>query len=335
MQEMKIKIGNREYTLNNNSGKYDRAKKDAGGNATPEQILAHYDKLAGLIKNENGNKIENGSFWEAEKKRIADEPRQLKNKTDEEPREIMRNSIDNQYVPSSIYHKAKQELEFRNMSGKKDDEILKLSPEFYGIGVNLRSLWKKIKSWFDDKKSPSRQQIVGQKKIKMEKKSWHETWWGVLVIGIFVTVVGGFILSRLNFNQELAVKENQNILVSNESFSEGQATSTLNISDLFDKALKLETVLERQYFLEKYIGEKVIGNGIVDEVSKSGLEEYFIDIRISGRTLVVCPIKKTAENEKKILFLKGKKMNFSGIFTYQQIFGHEGLKIDECNLLNL
>ena len=120
---MKIKSGNREYTLNNNSGKLDRAKKDAGDNATPEQILAHYDKLAGLIKDENGNKVENGPFWEPEKKRIADEPRQLKYKTDEELRETMRNSIDNQYVPSSIYHKAKQELEFRN-SRKQDDLII-------------------------------------------------------------------------------------------------------------------------------------------------------------------------------------------------------------------
>jgi hypothetical protein len=151
MQEMKIKIGDREYTLNNNSDKYDRAKKDAGENSTPEQILAHYDKLAGLIKDENGTKVENGKFWETEKARIADEPKQLKHKTDEELMEIMRNSIDNQYVPSSIYHKAKQELEFRSTSkkeNKKDDEILKLSPELYGIGVNLKSLWKKIKSWF-------------------------------------------------------------------------------------------------------------------------------------------------------------------------------------------
>ena len=68
MQEIKIKIGNREYTLNNNSSKYDRAKKDAGENATDEQVLAHYDKLAGLIKDENGVKVENGRFWEKERK---------------------------------------------------------------------------------------------------------------------------------------------------------------------------------------------------------------------------------------------------------------------------
>ena len=149
MQEMKIKIGDHEYVLNNNSGKLDRAKKDAGDNASPEHVLAHYDKHAGFIRDESGNKVENGPFWEAEKKRIADEPRQLRYKTDEELREIMRNSIDNQYVPSSIYHKAKQELEFRNMPKQqnKDEEVLKLSPEFYGIGVNIKSLRRKVRSW--------------------------------------------------------------------------------------------------------------------------------------------------------------------------------------------
>ena len=150
MQETKVKIGDREYTLNNNSGKLDRAKRDAGQNATDEQTLAHYDKLAGLIKDENGNKIENESFWEVERKRLADMPGQLQYKTDDELKEMMRDSIDNQYVPASIYHKAKQELEFRNAAkhAKSDDEIVKLSPEFYGVGINLKSLWRKIKSWF-------------------------------------------------------------------------------------------------------------------------------------------------------------------------------------------
>ena len=74
----------------------------------------------------------------------------LENKTKEELKRIMRNSIDNQYIPSSIYHKAKQELEFRNTSKQKNknDEILKLSPELYGVGINLKSLWRKIKLFF-------------------------------------------------------------------------------------------------------------------------------------------------------------------------------------------
>ena len=40
----------------------------------------------------------------------------LKKKSDEELRDIMRASIANAYVPSSIYHRAKLELEFRTRS---------------------------------------------------------------------------------------------------------------------------------------------------------------------------------------------------------------------------
>lgn len=30
----------------------------------------------------------------------------------------------------------------------KDGEILKLSPELYGVGINLKVLWRKIKRYF-------------------------------------------------------------------------------------------------------------------------------------------------------------------------------------------
>lgn len=33
-------------------------------------------------------------------------------------------------------------------SSEKKEEIVKLSPEFYGVGVNLRALWKKISKFF-------------------------------------------------------------------------------------------------------------------------------------------------------------------------------------------
>lgn len=73
IEEIRIKVRGREYTLNNNSNKYERAKLAAGTNATEEQILAYYDKLAGLIKDESGQKVENGRFWEGEKGRLAKE----------------------------------------------------------------------------------------------------------------------------------------------------------------------------------------------------------------------------------------------------------------------
>lgn len=36
-----------------------------------EQILAYYDKFAGLILDEDGNKIENGQFWKEYQKKLA------------------------------------------------------------------------------------------------------------------------------------------------------------------------------------------------------------------------------------------------------------------------
>ncbi len=40
----------------------------------------------------------------------------LRNKTDQELMDLMRASVSNQYVPSSVYHRAKQELDFRKMN---------------------------------------------------------------------------------------------------------------------------------------------------------------------------------------------------------------------------
>ncbi len=85
MQEYKIKIGNREYTLNNNSDKYDRVFDPKfnpefvkGEQLTNEQILAYYDKFAGLILDENRQKIENGQFWKAYEEKLAKQRQQEK-----------------------------------------------------------------------------------------------------------------------------------------------------------------------------------------------------------------------------------------------------------------
>lgn len=39
---------------------------------------------------------------------------------------------------------SKQEIEQYN----ENKEVFKLSPEIYGVGINLKNLWKKIKFWF-------------------------------------------------------------------------------------------------------------------------------------------------------------------------------------------
>lgn len=63
MNDIRIQFGREIVFLNNNSGKFDRAKKAAGPNASDFELLAHYDQLAGLIQDEKGRKLENGQFW--------------------------------------------------------------------------------------------------------------------------------------------------------------------------------------------------------------------------------------------------------------------------------
>ena len=62
MKEYRLKAWGEEFTLNNNSGKFDRAAQEVGDKATPEAFLAAYDKFAGLILNKDGKKVENGIF---------------------------------------------------------------------------------------------------------------------------------------------------------------------------------------------------------------------------------------------------------------------------------
>lgn len=78
MQEIKIVVGGEEYTLNNNSDKHSRAEREAGRGASPDVILAIYDRLGGLIKNSQGDNIENGAFWERYQRWKEEQPRFIK-----------------------------------------------------------------------------------------------------------------------------------------------------------------------------------------------------------------------------------------------------------------
>ena len=120
MNEITLKIDTKSYRLTNmnNGNKYDRAIKDAGTNATPKQILAHYDKHAGYIQDENGNKIINGKFWEEENKRLQNELNNLASKSDEELEAIIRRA-ENTNIPGSLFQRAKTELELRDRKQQK------------------------------------------------------------------------------------------------------------------------------------------------------------------------------------------------------------------------
>lgn len=178
MNEIEIIIDGKIYRLTNknNNTKYDRAKKEAGSNATTRQILAHYDKHLGYIQNEHGDKVENGEFWEIEKTRIVEKPSKLEYKTNKELQDIMRNSIDNSYIPSSIYNKAKQELEFRNSN--KNNGIVAGGSISAGGDI-----------------------IVNRNKIENKKVSGTSTKvFERIVIGVIITVVATGVVFFLGWN---------------------------------------------------------------------------------------------------------------------------------------
>ncbi len=143
----------------------------------------------------------------------------------------------------------------------------------------------------------------------------------VAIATIFGTVFGGWGLYVV-INQKSTVV----VPITNNS---GVATSTPNLSDILSKALSLETVIERQDFLNKYKDGVVTGQGMVEEVSRSG-SGFLVDIKISGQT-VTCSQDSSEEVEKRLLLLQGKKVRFSGKFPFTSIFGH-GLAIDDCVL---
>ncbi len=72
--EFHLNVGGRTFTVNNNSNKFDRARIQAGKDASDDVVLAFYDKLAGLIKNEKGDVVENGAFWGWYSKWLEDRP---------------------------------------------------------------------------------------------------------------------------------------------------------------------------------------------------------------------------------------------------------------------
>ncbi len=78
MKEYRLKAWGDEFTLNNNSGKFDRAAQEVGDKATPEAFLAAYDKLGGLILDKVGKKVENGIFAKRHAEWKDEQPQYIK-----------------------------------------------------------------------------------------------------------------------------------------------------------------------------------------------------------------------------------------------------------------
>ena|SRR3990167_8385214 len=53
-----------DRVINGTMGAQGRLSGGLGKDASAKDILAHYDKLGGLVRDKNGNKIEIGTFWD-------------------------------------------------------------------------------------------------------------------------------------------------------------------------------------------------------------------------------------------------------------------------------
>ncbi len=120
-----------------------------------EQIFAHYDKLAGLIKDENGQKVENGRFWGEENSRLQSELNNIADKSYEELEAIIRRA-ENTNVSGSLFQRAKIELEIRDRKRSRENHTT--IPEKVEVSV--------LEKYRDE-----------------------------IIVGIIVTVVGGLILA--------------------------------------------------------------------------------------------------------------------------------------------
>lgn len=176
-------------------------------------------------------------------------------------------------------------------------------------------------------KNKSIKAMAEENKIKKYKSDIKDIplWIKYVVAGatIFGTVFGGWGVYIL-LNQPTPTQ-----VVGNNSAPQN-ATSTINISDLLSKALTLDTIIERQDFLTKYVGDLVYGGGKIKQVSRYG-NKLLVDFDINSQT-IICPQDEDAKNEKQLLLLKGKTASFSGIFTYKEYFNYDGLIIDDCVL---
>jgi len=99
--------------------------KNEGGNIHEEKFGSTPDRVQRYFEKHCFNDVDN-----------------LQTKTDDELKEIMRARIENQHLPHSIYHRAKQELEFRRQSGIINNGIIAGGPVVVGRNIvsgNLNS----------------------------------------------------------------------------------------------------------------------------------------------------------------------------------------------------
>lgn len=109
----------------------------------------------------------------------------LRSKTDNELRDIMRASINNSYVPSSIYHKAKQELEFRAADSKSANSST-VTQNFHGPVGTVST---------NNGTSVARQSASHENK----RKPWENPLF-LAILGILGSIIAGYVIYKFGWN---------------------------------------------------------------------------------------------------------------------------------------
>lgn len=158
-------------------------------------------------------------------------------------------------------------------------------------------------------------------------KKEHPFWFWLSTVGVILGIITGLMFLAIYFGLiPDSLKSHINPLKS--EFVQ-TATTTHNISDIFSKALSYDIVADRQDFLNKYIGVEIYGEGVVEEISRSG-ERLLLDVKLP-QSSIVCPQEKTDDLERRYPFLQGRSIRFFGTFTYQKYFDHDGLTVASCS----
>ena len=174
-----------------NEDKIERATSSLPSNASERDILIEYDKIGGLIT-QNDVRLPLQTLWNIEKKKQADS---VENLTDDEIDVILRKA-ENVNVPGSRYQKVKVESEIRHR--KKIEESLKKPKVSIGI-LNRGKNNKFINNTFKDfgvgiQDEGENTLAVGNKFTNfgknVEKFYTKHPWWSALIIGSILMVLG-------------------------------------------------------------------------------------------------------------------------------------------------
>lgn len=116
--------------------------------------------------------------------------------------------------------------------------------------------------------------------------------------------------------------------------NENNATSTINISDIFSRYNDMDRAIDQQNFLKNYLDVKIFGTGSFDNISGSfGNEDtYYLHLNVSGGH-ISCEFNNVDENTKRKLDLlkSSNKVKFSGTFTGSTMFESGRWFIRDCS----